>query len=237
MLLGLACVALAHEPVLLPLTQEAWVDESPVAATLSGGAAFSDGTSGTGALGVEANIAERASIALEAGVDSRVDQPLLGGSASVNVLSGAAGDLGFTARYKRQGWEGNAGEIEALVGVSRDFGKTTALANAVFGADIGAPEKDGELAAAALTRLSDALSLGGDARARIALGNPEEEEEAGEEELSAEGEPKYEIVAGPVANLRGGPVTAMLQVGGQVLGLRDGAEAGFIASAGARFGF
>lgn len=238
MVLLLVAFAQAADAPLLPLTQHARIDGSVATATVSGGIVANDTAALDGAARVEGNVAERVAVAVDVGLAE--EGVALGGGVRVAILRQADADVdvGLGVRYKHVGWNGEAveiGEIEGTASVGRAWEGVEAVMNATFGAAVGGSEKDAELAGAALAGVTEGLSVGGDARLRVGLG--EEGAEEGEEEWREEGR-RLDLVAGPVLNVAAGPVMAMAQVGGSLVVTRKGEGVpGAVVNAGLKVSF
>lgn len=111
--------------------------------------------------------------------------------------------------YKAEGFTEPEGEIESVLSFGRRESNLLWIANLVYGQDPEGHERDGEIALAALLRLSNLVHLGLDTRGRFDLGSERRK-------LVAEGLPDYQIDAGPVLNLALGPVAATARAGASI---------------------
>jgi hypothetical protein len=153
--------------------------------------------------------------AAELGDTSRRVRPSLG--ARLQVLSqarhGVDGALSVT--YRAEGFTEGEGEIETLVAMARRVGAATLLANLAYGQDPEGRERDGEVRAAALARVSRCLFLGLDGRWRFDLGSDVAK-------LRANNEPTTDLDLGPVATLVLGPVALTAETGASLVRRIDG---------------
>jgi hypothetical protein len=164
--------------------------------------------------------------AAELGDTSRRVRPSIG--ARVQFLSQARHgvDGAVSVTYRAEGFTEAEGEIETLLAVARRVGAATLLANLAYGQDPEGHERDGEVRAAALARVSRRLLLGLDGRWRLDLGS-----EAGQ--LRANNEPTTDLDVGPVATLVLGPVALTAETGASLVRRIDGKEQlGVVAIAG-----
>lgn len=128
--------------------------------------------------------------------------------------------------YKAEGFTEGEGEIETVLSLGTRVGRTLLLGNLAYGQDPEGRERDGELRAATLVRISRSFQLGLDARGRFDLGSEDSK-------LRASREPTYDVDAGPVAILALGPVALSGHVGLSVIRrLDERAEGGVVALAG-----
>jgi hypothetical protein len=130
-------------------------------------------------------------------------------------------DLGFGAYYKPEGFTEAEGEIELVAAFGRRFGRLATFANLVYGQDLEATERDGELRLAALYSVSSSVQAGFDSRLRVDLGE-------GEEEHRTEGAAEYDLLVGPTASLAVGPLATILQAGLSVLGTEPAQPGAFV---------
>jgi hypothetical protein len=128
--------------------------------------------------------------------------------------------------YKAEGFTEPEGEIESVLSFGRRESSLLWLGNLIYGQDPEGHERDGEIALAALLRLSRFVHLGLDTRGRFDLGSERSK-------LVAEGLPKYQIDAGPVLNLALGPVAVTARAGASVFRRsQEDATLGVVAIAG-----
>jgi hypothetical protein len=125
----------------------------------------------------------------------------------------------FGTFYKPEGLTEPEGEIEGVLAFSRVFDRTTAAVNLAYGQDPEGNERDGETRVALLYRLGSAFA-GVDSRLRFAIGDPKN------------GEPKLDLIAGPLASYALGSYAATLQVGVSAVDVEDTTQTGAIGLAG-----
>lgn len=137
---------------------------------------------------------------------------------------GLAGAVSLT--YKAEGFTEPEGEIESVVSIGRRESSLLWLANFAYGQDAEGHERDGEVALAALLRLSAIAHLGLDSRGRFDLGSERRK-------LVSEGLPQYQVEAGPVLSLALGPVAVTARAGASLFRrLQEDARLGVVAVAG-----
>lgn len=115
-------------------------------------------------------------------------------------------DMGFGAFYRPEGFTEAEGEIEMLASFARTFGHLGLFANLIYGQDPEAAERDGEVRLACLYAWSARFRGGLDTRLRFDLGS-----DAGKRR--AEGEARYDFVAGPTVSYVLGDVAVVAQSG------------------------
>ena len=113
-------------------------------------------------------------------------------------------DGAVSLSYKAEGFTEAEGEVEAVLSLGRTFGALSAVANLAYGQDPEGNERDGEVRAF-VGRRWERVSLGLDARARSALG--------AQRGAAATAEPKYDLMAGPIAIALVGPVAFFVEAG------------------------
>jgi hypothetical protein len=122
--------------------------------------------------------------------------------------------------YKPEGLDEPEGEVEAVLSLGRRFGRTTLLLNAAYGQDAELNESDAELRGAALVRVGRSLFTGFDARYRFAIVS------------KMNGEPDWDVVAGPVMSYVVSGFTLSAQVGASALSIASATKTGVIALGG-----
>ena len=132
-------------------------------------------------------------------------QPLHGVDASLSVF------------YRPEGFTEPEGEIETFVSLGRQFDTVYVLANLVYGQDPEGNERDGEVRTAALVG-ARRWTIGLDSRARFGIGP--------QRGVMASAEPKFDLVAGPVASVVVGPVALFAEAGPAVLTLSNATAIG-----------
>jgi len=135
-------------------------------------------------------------------------------------------DGAVSVSYRAEGLTEPEGEIETVVSLGRRVGRTSLIANLAYGQDPEGRERDGEVRAAALARLSDRFYAGIDGRWRFDLGSHPAK-------LRASKEATFDLDAGPVAMATLGPLALAVHGGASVVRLagRD-ASVGLVALAG-----
>ena len=111
-------------------------------------------------------------------------------------------DASAMIQYKPEGFTEGEGEIELVAAARRSFGRVAMVAGLAYGQDPEARERDGEARLGALIRLGERAELGVDGRVRANLGGRGRVED-----------PRYEVLAGPVAALALGPAFLTGQAG------------------------
>lgn len=106
--------------------------------------------------------------------------------------------------FKAEGFTEPEGEIETTLSVGRRVGRTLLVGNLIYGQDPEGRERDAEVSAAALVRLSTWAHLGVDGRARFDL-SPERSVPSKE--------PRYAVDVGPVLSMALGPLALSAHAG------------------------
>jgi hypothetical protein len=130
-------------------------------------------------------------------------------------------DGGVGVFYKPEGLTEAEGEVEAVVMLSRRFGRLTGFANLVYGQDPEGAERDGEVRLAGLYRFTAELQAGLDGRVRFDLGS-----DAGKRRAKLEA--AFDLTTGPTLSYSFGRVAAFALAGlsaVNVSGMRLGAIA------------
>lgn len=136
-------------------------------------------------------------------------------------------DLTVAVLYRAEGFTEAEGEIEGVIALSRRVGRWGVFANLVYGQDPEGNERDGEVRLATLYDLGE-LSLGVDARVRVALGEEGERERAGKKEEEAE----FDAQTGALAMYSLGPVALLASAGFSGVSVHENFQAGFVGLAG-----
>ncbi len=184
-------------PPLLPLTTATVVSATPLRLALGGDVVSGSTTQATGSATAEVAIAARVAISVQGQLTTGDDAPVLGAQARGQILKQAdvGVDLGALVRYKRDGFDAGAGEVEGAITAGRALGSTNLYVNAVLGAELDRPERDAEVAVALLTPILPSLpvsvNIGADTRARFRLGDPGE----GDDADAAAGEAEHDVDA------------------------------------------
>jgi hypothetical protein len=156
--------------------------------------------------------------------DSRRVRPSVGARVQALTEANHGVDASVGVFYKPEGLTEPEGELEAVFSAGRHLGPTYAVANLAYGQDPEANERDGEVRLAFLAPLATHFILGLDGRVRFDLGS------------TKKGEPKLDLLVGPVAAVPVGPVAFLLQGGASVVKF-DTTKAGAFVLAGAGSSF
>lgn len=229
-------MALAAEPMILPLSADPRVGDRVVRAELRGAA---DSVNGLGAeLVGEVAIGSRVAVAVHAGVQpaERGEQEegvVLGGEARVELLDEAKAPigLGLAARYAKVGFDGIDAEMEAGLTASRSFGRTRALATFTAGKDVNEDEGDLEGGLGVIHSLSPLVGLGVDARGRLAVGEVEPEDRDREDRRG------WDLRAGPVLTLGNERISGFVFGGVSARGEEEESAVGGMGSVGVEASF
>lgn len=152
--------------------------------------------------------------------------PFIAGRVQVLSEAGQGVDGAVAVFYKAEGFDEPEGEIEVVLSAGKRVGRTLLLGNLVYGQDPEGHERDGELRAAALVRLTSSVHLGVDAQGRFDLGSDRAK-------LRATNEPTYDFDAGPVLTCALGPISLGAHFGVSVVRhLEQSAELGMVALGG-----
>ena len=150
-------------------------------------------------------------------------RPTIGGRVQL-LRQGRHGiDGSLSVFYRPEGFTEPEGEIETFVSVGRRFERLTVLGNLVYGQDPEGNERDGEVRLASLYAVGR-WALGFDSRLRFALGT--------QRSAMAMAEPKFDLMAGPIAATTVGPIALFAQAGPSVLRITGTTSAGVAALAG-----
>jgi hypothetical protein len=149
-------------------------------------------------------------LALRAGVElgdttNRL-RPIVGARLGFLAQERHGVDGSLSVFYRAEGLTEPEGEIETVLSVGRRFARATVIGNAAYGQDPEGSERDGELRAAVLARVSRRLYVGVDGRWRFDLGSSTRK-------LLASNEATSDLDAGPVAAMTLGPVTLTAHAG------------------------
>jgi hypothetical protein len=161
--------------------------------------------------------------AVYAGASKRL-RPSIGARVQALTESAHGVDASVGVFYKPEGLTEPEGEIEAVFSAGRHLGSCYATANLAYGQDPEANERDGEVRLAFLAPVASHLILGIDGRARFDLGS------------SKAGEPKLDLLVGPVAAVPVGPIAFLLQGGASAVKFAATKAGAFVlAGAGSSF--
>jgi hypothetical protein len=203
--------AAVNEGALLPSTLAPRVGAN---AALAYGFAGYDGARSAPIGGATAEVHVWGPFALRGGAEYSTERkqarPTIGGRVQIlrQERHGLDGSLGVF--YRPEGFTEPEGEIECFVSLGRRFDRVTVLGNLVYGQDPEGNERDGEVRLASLYGVGR-WSLGVDSRLRFAIGT--------QKSANAQAEPKFDLLAGPVAAATVGPVALFAQAGPSVLKL------------------
>ena len=152
--------------------------------------------------------------------------PFIGGRVQALTEARQGVDGAAAVFFKAEGFDEPEGEIEVVLSLGKRVGRTLLIGNVAYGQDPEGHERDGELRAATLVRLTRAVHLGVDAQARFDLGSDRAK-------LRATNEPTYDLDAGPVLTCALGPISVLAHGGISVVRrLEQSADVGVIAFGG-----
>jgi hypothetical protein len=136
-------------------------------------------------------------------------RPSVGGKAQVlrSALHGVDGSVGVF--YRPEGLTEPEGEIEGFAAIGGAIGRTYLIGNLLYGQDPEGRERDGEVRLSALRPAGRRVLLGVDGRCRFDLGSDATK-------LATHGEPTFDALAGPAANVLIGPVALLAEAGASV---------------------
>lgn len=150
-------------------------------------------------------------------------RPTIGGRVQVLRQEKHGIDGSFSVFYRPEGFTEPEGEIESFISLGRRFERISVLGNLVYGQDPEGNERDGEVRFASLYGVGR-WAFGIDSRLRFAIGT--------QRSAMAMAEPKFDLMAGPVAAAAVGPVALFAQAGPSVLRVTTSTSAGVAALAG-----
>jgi hypothetical protein len=153
----------------------------------------------------------------------REARPTIGGRVQLLRQEQHGIDGSFSVFYRSEGFTEPEGEIESFISLGRRFDRISVLGNLVYGQDPEGNERDGEVRLASLYGVGR-WAFGIDSRLRFALG--------AQRGAMAMAEPKFDLLAGPVAAATTGPIALFAQAGPSVLRVMNGTTAGVAALAG-----
>jgi hypothetical protein len=155
--------------------------------------------------------------------DRKEMRPSIGGRVQLLHQERQGVDGSLSVFYRPEGFTEPEGEIETFVSLGRRFDRLAVLGNLVYGQDPEGNERDGELRFASLYAMGR-WTVGVDSRFRFAIGT--------QKSAMAQSEPKFDLMAGPVAAATVGPVAFFAQAGPSVLKETNTTTAGVAALAG-----
>ena len=150
-------------------------------------------------------------------------RPTIGGRVQLLRQERHGVDGSLSVFYRPEGFTEPEGEIETFVSLGRRFDRVSVLGNLVYGQDPEGNERDGELRFASLYA-AGRWSFGVDSRLRFAIGT--------QKSAMAQAEPKFDLMAGPIATAAVGPVAFFAQAGPSVLKVTGSTSAGVAALGG-----
>jgi len=159
----------------------------------------------------------------EYSTERKAARPTVGGRVQIlrQERHGLDGSLGVF--YRPEGFTEPEGEIESFVSLGRRFERVSVMGNLVYGQDPEGNERDGEVRFASLYGVGR-WSVGLDSRLRFAIGT--------QKSANAAAEPKFDLLAGPVAAATVGPVALFAQAGPSVLKVTSATSVGVAALGG-----
>ena len=150
-------------------------------------------------------------------------RPTIGGRVQVLRQERHGIDGSLSVFYRPEGFTEPEGEIETFVSLGRRFDRLAVLGNLVYGQDPEGNERDAELRFATLYA-AGRWTFGLDSRLRFAIGT--------QKSAQAMAEPKFDLLAGPVAAATVGPIALFAQAGPSVLKVTNDTSVGLAALAG-----
>jgi hypothetical protein len=150
-------------------------------------------------------------------------RPTIGGRVQLLHQARHGVDGSLSVFYRPEGFTEPEGEIETFVSLGRRFDRLSVFGNLVYGQDPEGNERDGEVRFASLYA-AGRWSFGVDSRLRFAIGTPKS--------AMAQAEPKFDLMAGPIATATVGPVALFAQAGPSVLKATDRTSTGVAAIGG-----
>ena len=153
----------------------------------------------------------------------REGRPTIGGRVQLLRQERHGVDGSLSVFYRPEGFTEPEGEIETFVSLGRRFDRLALLGNLVYGQDPEGNERDGELRFASLYAIGR-WTVGVDSRVRFALG--------AQHGAMAAAEPRFDLLAGPLAAATVGPVALFAQAGPSVLKLAGTTSSGVAALGG-----
>jgi hypothetical protein len=150
-------------------------------------------------------------------------RPTIGGRLQVLRQERHGIDGSFSVFYRPEGFSEPEGEIESFISLGRRWERVSVFGNLVYGQDPEGNERDGEIRLASLYGVGR-WSVGLDSRLRFAIGT--------QRGAMAVAEPRFDLLAGPIAAATVGPVAFFAQAGPSVLRVTNSASTGVAALAG-----
>jgi len=150
-------------------------------------------------------------------------RPTVGGRVQILRQERHGIDGSLSVFYRPEGFTEPEGEIESFVSLGRRFDRVSLMGNLVYGQDPEGNERDGEIRLAALYAVGR-WAVGFDSRLRFAIGT--------QKSAMAQAEPKFDLLAGPLAAATVGPIALFAQAGPSVLKVTGTTSAGVAALGG-----
>jgi hypothetical protein len=150
-------------------------------------------------------------------------RPTIGGRVQLLRQERHGIDGSVSVFYRPEGFTEAEGEIESFVSLGRRWDRVSAFGNLVYGQDPEGNERDGEIRLASLYGVGR-WSFGVDSRLRFAIGT--------QKGTMAAAEPKFDLLAGPIASATVGPVAFFAMGGPSVLKVTSSTSAGVAALGG-----
>lgn len=165
-----------------------------------------------------------ARVAVTTNVGGQALRPSVAGRAQVLDQSRHGVAAAVALAFKAEGFTEPEGEIETTLALGRRFDRTLLLTNLIYGQDPEGRERDAEVSAACLVRLSPWAHVGLDGRARFDL-SPSR--------TAPSKEPRYAVDVGPVSSMALGPLSLSAHAGLSVLArAEDDPRVGAVAMVG-----
>jgi len=159
----------------------------------------------------------------EYSTDRKAARPTVGGRVQILRQERHGIDGSLSVFYRPEGFTEPEGEIESFVSLGRRFDRVSVMGNLVYGQDPEGNERDGEVRLASLYG-AGRWSVGLDSRLRFALG--------AQKGTTAAAEPKFDLLAGPVAAATVGPIALFAHAGPSVLKVTGATSVGVAALGG-----
>jgi len=219
-----AIATAVREGALLPSTLAPRVGATPA---LAFGFAGYDGARSSAIGGATAEVRVWGPFALRGGAEyspvRKEPRPTIGGRVQLLHQERHGIDGSLSVFYRPEGFTEPEGEIETFVSLGRRFDRLTVLGNLVYGQDPEGNERDGEVRFASLYA-AGRWTFGVDSRLRFAIGT--------QKSAMAQAEPRFDLLAGPLAAATVGPVALFAQAGPSVLKLAGTSTAVGVAAVG-----
>lgn len=213
-----------HEGVLLP---SALAPRVGATSALAFGFAGYDGARSSPIGAVTAEVRVWGPFAIRGGAEystvRKEPRPTIGGRVQLLRQEKHGIDGSFSVFYRPEGFTEPEGEIESFISLGRRFEHISVFGNLVYGQDPEGNERDGEVRFASLYGVGR-WAFGIDSRLRFAIGT--------QRSAMAMAEPKFDLLAGPVASAAVGPVALFAQAGPSVFRVTGNTSVGVAALGG-----